>query len=817
MGMKKYYPILFSVLIVFLIRFFLSFLPSFGFDMGSWLGWAGRLSSLGFANFYTDQSWTQYTPGFMYWLWVIGKVGWFQDLAVKIPILAADISVGVLIYSLVKKVSSKLALISFFLYTLNPFVIFDGSVWGQIDGLLTLFLFLSAYFLIEKKSFPYSVFFWSIAFLIKPQSIAVTPVFLLAVILGKFKIKQIISGALAGVGTIFLLSWPFFVKNPILGLPQQIIKMSNFYSYTSVNAFNIWSWVGFWQADSAKFLDLTLATWGIILLGASILFAIFIFRKKLNQKYNWYLLFAILSLCFFLFPTRVHERYLFPFFAFLLTAAGLTKSVNLFGIYIVTSLASFLNIYYPYSYYYPGNLRSDILYNISQGLAKIIGFLFLITYFALLFWEKLSKLDLSVSMNQFIDNWKKRKIDIKPVKLPKLSVSSQKAKLLLILILLFAFATRTFELWSPGQEYFDEVYHAFTARVILHGDPKAWEWWNTPPAGFAYEWTHPPLAKLGMVVGMLIFGENSFGWRIPGALLGVGSILLTYLLAKELFKDEATGLLAAAVLSLDGFPLVMSRIGMNDSYILFFALLSIYLFLKQKDFTSALAFGLALASKWSALWAAPILFVLWLKRKNKFKLSTFAFFLLLPLTIYLLTYIPMFLTGHNLSIWWEMQKQMWWYHTGLRATHPYTSSWWSWPFLIRPIYLYTSDEVRGTVARIYALGNPLVFWFGLASVAISAVFAFVERNKKLGLIVFCYLIFFVPWAVSPRIMFLYHYLPSIPFLAIATAYVLRRNHKLIFVYLIICLLVFIYFYPHWAGLQVPLWLDRSYYWLPSWR
>ena len=298
--------------------------------------------------------------------------------------------------------------------------------------------------------------------------------------------------------------------------------MSNFYSYTSVNAFNIWSWVDFWQADSAKFLDLTLVAWGIILLGASILFAGFIFRKKLNQKYNWYILFAILSLCFFLFPTRVHERYLFPFFAFLLTAAGLTKSVNLFGIYIVTSLASFLNIYYPYSYYYPENLRSDFLYNISQGPAKIIGFLFLITYFALLFWEKLPKLNPSVSMNKFIDNWKKRKIDIKPVKLPKFSVSSQRAKLLLILILMFAFVTRIYDLWSPKSEYFDEVYHAFTARVILHGDPKAWEWWNTPPAGFAYEWTHPPLAKLGMVVGMLLFGENSFGWRIPGALLGVG-------------------------------------------------------------------------------------------------------------------------------------------------------------------------------------------------------------------------------------------------------------------------------------------------------
>ena len=177
----------------------------------------------------------------------------------------------------------------------------------------------------------------------------------------------------------------------------------------------------------------------------------------------------------------------------------------------------------------------------------------------------------------------------------------------------------------------------------------------------------------------------------------------------------------------------------------------------------------------------------------------------------------MFFTGHNLSTWWGMQEQMWWYHTGLKATHPYTSPWWEWPFLIRPIYLYTSDEVGGWVSRIYAFGNPAVFWFGLLSIILSSIYSYIERNKNLAFVVFAYLIFFVPWALSPRIMFLYHYLPSIPFLAIATGYVLRRNQKLILGYLVIGLLLFIYFYPHWAGLRIPLPLDASYYWVPSWR
>jgi dolichyl-phosphate-mannose-protein mannosyltransferase len=806
---------IFSILIVFVIRFLFAFLPSFGFDMASWLGWAHKLAAGGFATFYSLNDWTQYTPGYLYYLWLIGKIGWVNELAIKIPIILADIITGLLIYWLVKKINKSLAVLSFFLYTLNPVVIFGGSVWGQIDGILTLFLFLSAYFLIEKESLTWSVFFWTVAFLIKPQAIAILPAILMVLLVKKVKWKETLSAFLVGCMAIFIFSLPFFPGNPILGLPQLIVRMSNFYSCTSVNAFNIWSWVGFWQPDTQKFLGLTLFTWGTIFLIISISIALFVFRKKLNLKANYYLLFAILSLCFFLFPTRVHERYIFPFFAFLLTAAGLSKSRKLIGIYIVTSIASFLNLYYPYSYYYPTQLRSDFLYNLSASLAKLIGFIFLVTYLILLWWEKLPKFGFSL------------KNKVTEFKLPKVSLSRKTTEYLLLVILVFAFITRVFALGNPPNEYFDEVYHAFTARVILHGDPKAWEWWNTPPAGFAYEWTHPPLAKLGMVLGMLTFGENSFGWRIPGALLGVGCVYLVYLLGKEIFsaqggsssggKDEVIGLLSAAVFSLDGLALVMSRIGMNDIYILFFALLSIYFFLKEKDFVSAAAFGLAIASKWSAIWVVPILFILWLKRKNKFRLSTFACFLLLPFTIYLLTYTPMFLTGHSLSVWWEMQKQMWWYHTGLRATHPYSSSWWSWPFMARPIYLYTSEEISGAVARIYAMGNPLVFWAGLVSLVLCAVYAVWENNKKLGLIIFSYLIFFVPWAASPRIMFLYHYLPSIPFMCIAIGYVLRRNSKLIFPFLVFSLLAFIYFYPHWAGFQIPLWLDRSYYWFSSWR
>jgi len=177
----------------------------------------------------------------------------------------------------------------------------------------------------------------------------------------------------------------------------------------------------------------------------------------------------------------------------------------------------------------------------------------------------------------------------------------------------------------------------------------------------------------------------------------------------------------------------------------------------------------------------------------------------------------MFLTGHDLGVFWGLQKQMWWYHTGLSAEHAYTSPWWSWPILLRPIYLYTSDEVGGFVSRIYAMGNPVIFVSGFAAVLISAWVSFVNKNKRLGLIVFSYLAFFIPWAASPRIMFLYHYLPSVAFMSIATGYVLRKFPRLVPYFFVSSFALFVYFYPHWTGIEVPLSLDKSFYWFSSWR
>ncbi len=183
---------------------------------------------------------------------------------------------------------------------------------------------------------------------------------------------------------------------------------------------------------------------------------------------------------------------------------------------------------------------------------------------------------------------------------------------LLGLIIAFAFLTRIYQVGRIQSYIFDEVYHAVTAKLISHNDPRAYEWWNAPPEpNTAVDWLHPPLAKYTQAGAMLLFGETPFGWRISSVIFGTLVILATALLADELFHDKRISLLAAGLAATDGLLLVQSRIAMNDIHVTFFILLTLTMYLKYRRsesrvfflFLAGLCAGLATASKWSGVFA----------------------------------------------------------------------------------------------------------------------------------------------------------------------------------------------------------------------
>lgn len=379
----------------------------------------------------------------------------------------------------------------------------------------------------------------------------------------------------------------------------------------------------------------------------------------------------------------------------------------------------------------------------------------------------------------------------------------KRVKLTLLIILLLSLGLRLYRLNYPNAYVFDEVYHAFTAKEYLKGSKEAWEWWVSPPTGVAYEWTHPPLAKEVMSMSMFIFrSEDAWVWRLPGVLFGTLTILLVFKISRLLFKDDKVALTSAFIFSLDGLNFVQSRIGMNDIYLVFFSLACLLFLLEKKFFISAIFFGLAFASKWSAVYLLVVLFILLFKDKN---LTKTPIFLIAATGIYLLSYIPFFVSGHSFDQFKELQQQMWWYHTNLKAIHNYSSPWWSWPLNLVPVWYFVQYQTD-KIANIFASGNSVAFILGSAAILISILEYFKQKSKSLLLIILCFLVFWLPWSLSPRIMFLYHFSPSVPFLSIALGYQISTlvKNKTIFIGLLVAISIgFILIYPILTGVFLP--------------
>jgi dolichyl-phosphate-mannose-protein mannosyltransferase len=410
---------------------------------------------------------------------------------------------------------------------------------------------------------------------------------------------------------------------------------------------------------------------------------------------------------------------------------------------------------------------------------------------------------------------------------------------LLVLLLVGSFLIKLIFLGHPDELYFDEVYHGYTAKQYVHNNPDGYDPWGTAEEGKANEWTHPPLAKLLMAGSMLVAGENPVGWRLSSVLFGTLSIGMAALLSLELFKSKRASILTALLLSLEGLLFTQSRIAMNDVHFLFFGLTSIYCYLRWTRanngwwmVASGLTLGLALASKWTALYIFGLIGLDFLVRSviqwpGFKKVILFGFSLtILPAAVYVTAYFHYFLLGFTWSQWVELQKQMYWYHTNLTATHTYQSRPWQWVLNLRPVWYYTNYAKAdvGVVSNIYNLANPVVLYGGIAAVA-YAIYRLIRRwQRELWFSLLAYFILFLPWVFSPRIMFSYHYLPSIVWLAILLGWAADKGLKKdsvrywIYGFLGLCLIWFVVFYPNMTGLSVPKSVFETIYTIiPSWR
>ena len=332
---------------------------------------------------------------------------------------------------------------------------------------------------------------------------------------------------------------------------------------------------------------------------------------------------------------------------------------------------------------------------------------------------------------------------------------------------------------------FDEKYYVSAAKDFLAGTP------TTNPE-------HPPVAKYFIAAGMRVLGDNPWGWRIMGTLFGAVLVVVILLWVLELTGSRSTALIAAALLVLNNFWFVMSRVAMLSIFGLTFSAIGLYLYTLSRTRGlwigySGLAFGLAVGCRWNAgamLFVIGILCLVTDKSVRKPMVLYAA-----AASAYALSFIPLMVREHDApSSFVGMQVFMLGFHKHAVSVPGFSEAWYNWIFRTHP-----QDSLP------YLVGNPAITVFGILALA----FILYRRDKMI--VAMPYLVNLGFWVVTPRpATYYYYYLDAFVFLAPAIAvacWQLGESKKMPFklapVAVASALVWFVSYYGVMAGFPAP--------------
>lgn len=223
------------------------------------------------------------------------------------------------------------------------------------------------------------------------------------------------------------------------------------------------------------------------------------------------------------------------------------------------------------------------------------------------------------------------------------------------IVALVAAVLRLWNLGRPNTLVFDETYYVKGAYTLLRAGYEA-DWPDDPNPAFeagnvdgylptADYVVHPPLGKWMIALGMRAFGgaQNPWSWRITTAVVGIVAVLLVARIARRLFASTAMGIVAGALMAVDGEALVHSRTALLDNFLMFWVLVAFGCLLLDREqarrrlaarcaavldatgelgrygprlgwrwwrFAAAVALGLACGVKWSGLYFLAVFAVM---------------------------------------------------------------------------------------------------------------------------------------------------------------------------------------------------------------
>jgi Gpi18-like mannosyltransferase len=350
----------------FAIRIAIAPHVGFFYDLGYFRQWASELAHIGPRHFYTADPVADYPPGYLYVLWLIGKVTATPGyLALKLPPILADLGIAWVAGTFASRLAPAetnrrlpvRALVAAAVL-FNPAVIALSAVWGQVDAVPAFFVLASLLLLFTKTPTLQreigAFLLFGIALSMKPQAGFALPVMLYAV----YRRRT----ALAAAGATLVSLAVVLATGLGFGLGPRALydffqRSAAEHPVTSANAFNLWGLVGSWRNDQSGANVMSLAgvhalRIGILLFAVAVVAVLWRLRRELAagavEARAYVLAAAVTSLLGYTLLTRMHERYAFTS---VVLFAPLVFARPLRWAYGLLSAALLLDLWYAFAYY----------------------------------------------------------------------------------------------------------------------------------------------------------------------------------------------------------------------------------------------------------------------------------------------------------------------------------------------------------------------------------------------------------------------------------------------------------------------------------
>src|SRR3989344_1229140 len=439
----------------------------------------------------------------------------------------------------------------------------------------------------------------------------------------------------------------------------------------------------------------------------------------------------------------------------------------------------------------------------------------------------------------------------------------------LLFVLALSVVTHFAFFGHPNETVFDEVHFGKFVSGYYTGE--------------YYFDIHPPLGKL-MIAGFAKlfnfkpeFNFAEIGEKFPDkkylalrflpVLAGTLLPIIIFLLILELGISPIAALAGGLFIIFENAILTQSRLMLLDPFLLLFGFTSLLFYFKSRSALYAVRYrvlmavfaGLAVSIKWTGLsfLALPIIIEMWECRVNLSYKTLIRYFkwLVYFVGIVLMVYFsvfwlhfallpkpgpgdafmkPGFRDNSMVKNILDLNIEMYRSNQRLTATHPYNSSWYEWPFMVRPLYYWvdsaSSPQVKDN-ARIYLFGNPVIWWSSTIAIAFGIKYLVLsikkgKLDKVLAIMLGGYVLNLLPFIGIKRVMFLYHYLTALIFAIMILCYLIDRFGKLttsknsrnVFIGIIAApIAAFIFFAPLSYGLPLSNKDYEARVWFSVWR